>query len=140
MRYFILFTVTVAVFAKTPSKLELSKNMLDVMNKNGYVDLIIKNVVADQISQNPLLSPNRKVVEKFASKYLSFKALKPELTKIYANELSSEEIKAFTDFCKTSAGQKILLKLPRLINISSYIAQKRVLKYYPQLINSVMKK
>ncbi len=141
MKIFIIVILSINLFAKGLSneRLKLSKHMLEVMNKNGYMDLLVKQVIREEIAQNPLLYLNRNKAVKFAYKYASFKSLKGDLAKVYARELNSEELKVFTKFCQTSAGQKILLKIPRLINISSYIAQKRIQAHYKELVNEMMK-
>jgi len=139
MKYFILILSFLSILsAKSPTNLDLSKRMLDVMNKNGYMDILIKRAVTQEIASNPLLSSNPKAVKNFANRYLSFKSLKPQLIGVYARELSKDELIAFTKFCDTKEGQKILLKMPRLINISSYIAQKKIMKEYPRLLNSLL--
>ncbi len=141
MRFLVILLLFVSLFAKTDSsRLQLSNKMLEVMNKNGYIDKIISQMVAQEIAQNPLLSINPRVVKLFAKRYLSFKQLKPDLAKAYARELNSDELKTFTKFCDTSAGQKILLKMPRLINISSYLTNKKIQQHYPELVKSMMKR
>jgi len=133
-----LLVLGTVVFAKPSSNIELSNSMLEVMNKNGYMDVLINQAISQEIASNPLLSTNKRLVSDFAKKYLSFKSLKPQLARVYARELSKDELIAFTKFCRTKEGQSIILKMPRLINISSYVAQKRIEQEYPKLINSLL--
>jgi len=133
-----LLVLGTVVFAKPSSNIALSNSMLEVMNKNGYMDVLINQAISQEIASNPLLSTNKRLVSDFAKKYLSFKSLKPQLARIYARELSKDELIAFTKFCRTKEGQSIILKMPRLMNISSYVAQKRIEQEYPKLINSLL--
>jgi len=141
MKIFFIILTSLLLYAKDSrvERLKLSKEMLEVMNKNGYMDMLVKRVIDEQISQNPILSLNPQKAKAFSYRYLSYKSLKPDLTKIYAKELNADELKAWTEFCKSKAGQRILRKLPRLINISSYIAQKKIQSHYKELVNSIMK-
>jgi len=133
-----LLVLGTVVFAKPSSNIALSNSMLEVMNKNGYMDILINQAISQEIASNPLLSTNKRLVSDFAKKYLSFKSLKPQLARVYARELSKDELIAFTKFCRTKEGQSIILKMPRLMNISSYVAQKRIEQEYPKLINSLL--
>ncbi len=133
-----LLVLGTVVFAKPSSNIALSNSMLEVMNKNGYMDVLINQAISQEIASNPLLSTNKRLVSDFAKKYLSFKSLKPQLARVYARELSKDELIAFTKFCRTKEGQSIILKMPRLMNISSYVAQKRIEQEYPKLINSLL--
>ena len=141
MKIFFICIISIYLYAKDSAveRLQLSKKMFEVMNKNGYIDLLIKRAVDEEISQNPILSLNPQKAKEFSNRYLSFKSLKPDLIHIFAKELSVDEMKAWTNFCKSKAGQKILLKIPRLINVSSYIAQKKIQSHYKELVDTIMK-
>ncbi len=139
LRYTVIFLIAISLFAKSPTKLEHCRHMLDTMNKNGYVDRLIAQSVNEQIAQNPLLSTNPKLARSFALKYLSFSKLKPRLARVYAKTLSHEEIDAFEKFFATKTGQRILLKMPKLIGYSNYIAQKELEKHYPELLQSALR-
>jgi hypothetical protein len=140
MRLFIILIFAINIYAKsTPNKRVVANDMLTQMNKNGYMNKIIKDLAQQQISQNPMLRLNKKLVTSFVLKYASFNKLKPQLASLYSKELTINEMKTFTDFVKTTAGQKILLKMPRLIQISSYVGEKTLQKHYPELINAAMR-
>jgi len=140
MRLFIILIFAINIYAKsTPNKRVVANDMLTQMNKNGYMNKIIKDLAQQQISQNPMLRLNKKLVTSFVLKYASFNKLKPQLASLYSKELTINEMKTFTDFVKTTAGQKILLKMPRLIQISSYVGEKTLQRHYPELINAAMR-
>jgi hypothetical protein len=140
MKFIIILTLCLNLYAKSsPNKRVVANTMLTQMNKNGYMNKIIKDLAKQQISQNPMLRLNEKLVTSFVLKYASFNKLKPQLAALYAKELTIDEMKTFTDFVKSKAGQKILLKMPRLIQISSYVGEKTLQKHYPELINAAMR-
>ncbi len=114
--------------------------MLNVMNKNRLLEKHIDNMIKMEVSQNPILAFKKKEVSKFFLRYAGFKKLKSQLAQIYARELTAKEMKQFTDFFDTSVGQQMILKMPRLIGLSSNLAQKRIQEHYPELINTFFKR
>ncbi len=132
--------MTTVLFAKhSPSKQATALHMLDVMNKNHYVEKLMTNMAKIQIRQNPLLRAQEQKVLAFFLKHSSFQKLKPQLAALYAKEFSLSEMHTFTNFCKTKDGQRILLKMPRIIQLSSNLGERNIQKHYPELINSLMK-
>jgi len=125
--------------AITPQKKAVALTMLTAMNKNKNMDRLINNMIKMQVSQNPLLRMHEKKVTQFFLKHTSFKKMKSQLALLYARELSIDEMKTFTAFCKTKEGQRILLKMPRLMQLSSNLGERNIQKHYPELINSLMK-
>jgi len=139
----ILLTLTLStlvLFASpSPQKKAAALTMLNAMNKNKNMDKLINNMIKMQVEQNPLLRMHKQKVMRFFIKHTSFQKMKSQLALLYAKELSIGEMRTFTAFCKTKDGQRILLKMPRLINLSSNLGQRNIQKHYPELINSLMK-
>ncbi len=136
---FLLILLNTTLSSKSLDKRSLALEMLNTMNKNGYVQKMMDGEIYQRVSQNPLLAANSKKVIRVLKKHLSFNKLKPKLAAYYAKELSTNEIRAFTKFCATKEGQKILLKFPKLINIGSKLAEIELQKHYKELISEVMK-
>ncbi|MCH9814674.1 MAG: DUF2059 domain-containing protein [Epsilonproteobacteria bacterium] len=114
--------------------------MLDTMNKNRLLERHIHNMVKMEVSQNPILAMKQKEVTQFFMKHLSYQKLKSQLAGIYIKELTLKEMQQFSAFFDTSVGQKMILKMPRLIGLSSNLAQKRIEERYPELINTFLKR
>ncbi len=137
--FFILF-VNSAYASSYDLKQKTALHMLNVMNKNKLLERHIDNMIKMEVSGNPLLSMKQKEVSSFFRKYAGFKTLKADLARIYTRELTVKEMKQFTAFFDTSVGQKMILKMPRLIGLSSNLAQKRIQERYPELINTFLKR
>ncbi len=139
----ILITLTLTTLmllaSPSPQRKAAAMTMLTAMNKNKNMDRLMANMIKMQVSQNPLLRMHEQKVTKFFLKHSSFTKMKSQLALLYAKELTIPEMRVFTAFCKTREGQKILLKMPRLINVSSALGQRNIQKHYPELINSLMK-
>ncbi len=141
IKIFITLTLTSLLLLAAPSaqRKVAAMTMLTAMNKNKNMDRLIANMIKMQVAQNPLLRMHEQKVTQFFLKHTSFQKMKSQLALLYARELTIPEMKTFTAFCKTKEGQKILLKMPRLINLSSSLGQRNIQKHYPELINSLMK-
>jgi len=137
--FFLLF-VNYAHANSYDLKQKTALHMLNVMNKNRLLERHIDNMIKMEVSSNPLLSMKQKEVINFFRKYAGFKTLKADLAHIYTRELTIKEMKQFTAFFDTSVGQKMILKMPRLIGLSSNLAQKRIQERYPELINTFLKR
>ena len=137
---FALLFSTVLVDAKTTTNYKTAMHMLDVMNKNRLLERHINSMIKMEVANNPLLAMRQKEVMGFFQKYAGFKKIKPQLARIYTKELTSKEMKQFTSFFDTSVGQKMILKMPRLIGLSSNLAQQSIQKHYPELINTFLRR
>jgi hypothetical protein len=137
---FALLFSAVSVDAKTNTKYQTAIKMLDVMNKNRLLERHINSMIKMEVANNPLLAMRQKEVMGFFQKYAGFKKIKPQLARIYTKELTSKEMKQFTSFFDTSVGQKMILKMPRLIGLSSNLAQQSIQKHYPELINTFLRR
>ncbi len=135
----LILSTHILVAAPSPHKKAAALTMLNAMNKEKNMDKLMANMIKMQVMQNPLLRMHKDQVIRFFMKHTSFQKMKSQLALLYARELSIPEMRTFTAFCKTKEGQRILLKMPRLINLSSALGQRNIQKHYPELINSLMK-
>ena len=136
----ILTLSTMVLFASPASqKKAAALTMLNAMNKNNTINRLIKDMIRVQVAQNPLLRLHQKEVTRFFLKHSSFEKIKPQLAQLYARELTIAEMRTFTAFCKTKEGQHILLKMPRLLQLSANLGERNIQKHYPELLHSLMK-
>ncbi|HIP59832.1 MAG TPA: DUF2059 domain-containing protein [Campylobacterales bacterium] len=136
----LLVLFTSANAATNSIKQKTALKMLNVMNKNRLLDRHINSMIKMEVAGNPLLSMKQKEVTRFFHRYASFSKLKSELARIYTRELTIKEMQQFTAFFDTSVGQKMILKMPRLIGLSSNLAQKKIQERYPELINTFLRR
>jgi uncharacterized protein len=84
--------------------------------------------VADAMTKgNPVLTPFRDVIVEWASKYLTWNAMLPEIAKLYKETFTESEVRELIAFYQTPVGQKVLAKLPEVtqkaFSIGSTIGQ-----------------
>ena len=143
-KIFLIFSFTLffnASHASTYSlKYKTALKMLDTMNKNKILERHIQNMIKIQVAQNPILSMKQQEVSSFFAKHLNYTKLRVELARIYTKELTLQEMKQFTAFFDTSVGQKMILKMPRLLQLGSILGQKKIQERYPELIETFLKR
>lgn len=64
---------------------------------------------------------------------MSWKKMKGDMTKIYAESLTPEEVKGITAFYKSPAGQAFLDKMPLIMQKSMEINQKKMMELMPKI-------
>ncbi len=72
-------------------------------------------------------------VTQIVTDQMSWDKLKPDMTKLYADNFTEDELAASLAFYKTPAGQAILLKMPALMTSAMGIVQQRMSTLTPQI-------
>lgn len=78
-------------------------------------------MIAAEIGRNPGLEPFRDVMVNWLKKYMTWQAMAPEMTKLYAANFTEAELKAMAAFYKTPAGKKALEMMPQITQRSAMI-------------------
>jgi len=90
---------------------ELFKAMKMPNNLNDTTAAMIDS----EISRNPGLTPYRDIMLQWLRKYMTWDAIQPEMTRMYTEAFTDEELKQMAAFYSSPAGQKSLEKLPDLM-------------------------
>jgi len=86
---------------------------------------IANQVVENQLQQNPQLAPQREILQKFLTKYLSWASVREDTITAYTQEFTEPELKKLTEFYKTPVGKKASEKMPQLAFIAGQIGLKK---------------
>jgi hypothetical protein len=81
-------------------------------------------MIESEVSRNPGLTPFKDVMLQWLTKYMTWDAMVPELTKLYVATYSEGELKELTAFYKSPVGQKALTKMPELMQETAMIGAK----------------
>lgn len=77
------------------------------------------DVLADtMIKANPVLAPYRDVIIKWAHDTMTWEAVGPRITDIYQETFTDKELRQAAAFYRTPTGQKMLDKLPEVMQKS----------------------
>ncbi len=113
--------------AATPeSHLKATKKFFEAAKMDQVFDAMAVQMTDMQIKANPILTPFRESILTFLRKYMSWKELEADVTKIYMKEFAESELKEMTKFYATPTGQKVLKKMPELSAEGAAIGAKKL--------------
>jgi hypothetical protein len=91
-----------------------------------------------QVDGNPAIAPYRDVMVAWATKYLTWDAMVPEMTRVYEATFTETEIRQMTDFYRTPTGQKVLATMPELMEKGAGIGMALARKHEGELEKMVL--
>lgn len=109
-----LLSFGTATFADESSEIEAEK-LLETMGMDQAITQSINQMLDIQLQKNPQLQPFKAVMLTFFHKHMGYEVLKPQITKIYAEEFTADELKVINAFYLTDAGKKTIEKMPYLM-------------------------
>ncbi|MBC7922129.1 MAG: DUF2059 domain-containing protein [Ferruginibacter sp.] len=114
--------------------------MLVATQAENNFDASIDQLLAQQVGQNPGMKDYEGVMKTFFAKYMSWNALKEEMTKLYTDEFSEEELKKLTVFYQTDVGKKMVAKQTVILQKSMALGQQLVRSHMPELQEAIQKR
>lgn len=128
-----------AVFSPAPRADETShrkaaEDLLKATNVEKQLGDAIDQSVAVQVKANPQIAPKAGVLKKFFAKYLSWETLKDDLTKVYTDVFTEDELKQITAFYNTPVGKRVVAKMPELMGKGMELGVRRVQENQGELI------
>ena len=95
-----------------------AEKLLNVMGAERAIEQSMTQMMDLQVQQNPSLVPFKPVIADFFEEFMSYKSLKPEMIKLYAEEFTASELRELNAFYQTAVGQKTIEKMPVLFALS----------------------
>ncbi len=93
----------------------------------------VESVVQLQLRQNPQLAQHKEKVFDFFAKNIGWSALKNDITAMYIDKFSENELEEINAFYITPAGQKVIKVLPELVQQRNQLAMQRLQKNIGEL-------
>jgi len=93
----------------------------------------VDNVLALQIAQNPALAEHREALRAFLQKYIGWQALKDDLAVMYLQAFTEAELDQMNAFYSSPTGQKVLQRLPELVQQRNQLAMQRLQQHIGEL-------
>lgn len=119
--------LTIAALANADEASELqAAKLLDTMNMDAVLGQAREQMLDIQLQQHPELLPFKGVINRFLEKHMSYKSLKPDMVKIYADAFTAGELQEINLFYSTATGQKAIEKIPSLMSQGAQIGAMRV--------------
>ena len=86
----------------------------------------VDSVMQLQLRQNPQLVQYKDQMYSFFAKYIGWDALKNDLTDMYMQTFTEDELKSMNEFYISPVGQKVLNSLPELVAQRNQLAMSRM--------------
>jgi len=85
------------------------------------VQTMPESMIDGEIARNPGMSPFRDLMVAWLKKYMTWPAMEPQLTQLYASNFTEEELKTMAAFYRSPAGQKAVQKMPEMMQRTAMI-------------------
>lgn len=115
------------------------EELLQAMDMSNLLDRSIDAMLQAQAEGNPQLKPLQGVMREFMSKYMSWESLKPGLVQLYGEAFTEPEVRELIAFYRTPLGQKMITRMPELMQKGMALGQKAVQEHLPELREAIAK-
>jgi hypothetical protein len=111
--------------------------LFDTMHMKQILDSSIVQTTDMQIEANPTIQPYRQILLDFMAKYMNWEALAPEMTRLYMEAFTEQEIGDLEKFYATPTGQKAVKIMPELMAKGAAVGQKQVQAHMGELQQAI---
>lgn len=101
------------------------------------IEASVDNVLALQLRQSPALQAHEDVVRDFLEKYMGWEGLKEDIVAMYMQTFTEAELDEINAFYSTPAGQKLIARLPDLIQQRDRLAMQRLQEHAGELQQAI---
>lgn len=115
-----------ASLADTASHREAVHKLFELTGMQKQIEESVDNVLALQLAQSPQLAANKAVVHEFLERHIGWHSLQDALTEMYLQEFSEQELKEMIAFYSSATGQKVIERLPLLVQKRNQLASQRL--------------
>jgi hypothetical protein len=129
----VLLLVACPVGADEASHREAVVTLFRLTAMEQKIDTSVDDLLSLQLQQNPELAPNSVIVRDFLERTIGWNALQPELLVMYQAAFSEEELRQINAFYITPVGQKVLTRVPELVQERNRLAAQRLQEHIGEL-------
>ena len=100
--------------------------LFELTGMQQQIEESVDNVLALQLAQSPQLAEQKNVVREFLERHIGWQSLVDALTDMYLKEFSEQELNEMNAFYSSATGQKVIKRLPVLVQTRNQLASKRL--------------
>lgn len=112
--------------ADTNSHREAVEQIFELTAMQQKIDESVANVLVLQLAQSPDLQAHQDVVHEFLERHIGWTSLRDALTDMYVQEFSEQEVNDMNAFYSSATGQKVIKRLPLLVQKRNQLAAQRL--------------
>ncbi len=114
-------------------RVQLAEELLKTMHMDTALAESVDGMLQMQLQASPQMAPFADIMRTFLMKHMSFEALRPGMTAIYAQAFTAAELREIVSFYKTETGQKTARLMPMLMQQGAALGQAAVQEHMPEL-------
>jgi len=123
----------VASPAGRDSHREAVTRLFELTHMQRLIEESVDGVLTLQIAQNPALAEHRDALRAFLEKYIGWQSLENDLTAMYLQAFTEAELDEMNAFYSSTTGQKVLQRLPELVQQRNQLAMQRLQEHIDEL-------
>jgi len=123
--------------ADTDSHRQAVERLFELTHLQRLIEDSVDGVLNLQITQNPALAAHRDALRAFLEKYIGWQALKDDLTAMYMQAFTEPELNEMNGFYSSTTGQKVLQRLPELVQQRNQLAMQRLQEHIGELQQAI---
>ena len=112
--------------AETDSHRQAVEKLFELTHMQHKIELSVNNVLALQLQQSPELREHEELLTKFLEKNIGWTGMKDNLITMYMAAFTEQELNEINAFYSTPGGQKLIQRLPELIQQRDRLAMQRM--------------
>jgi hypothetical protein len=112
--------------ADNKGKLEQVEILFKLTRMEQKIDESVASVAQLQLRQNPELESKQDRLISFLEKHIGWNAMKGDITNMYLQTFTEQELKDMNDFYITPTGQKVINTVPQLVQERNRLAMQRL--------------
>jgi hypothetical protein len=112
--------------ADADSHRQAVEQLFELTRLQQKIDTSVTNVLALQLQQNPALGEHEALLRSFLEEQIGWSSMKNELVSMYMAAFTEPELAEINAFYSTPAGQKLIQRLPELIQQRDQLAMQRM--------------
>jgi len=122
-----------AALADESSHLQEVETLFRLTQMERKINESVEDLLSAQIRQSPDLGRHQAAVRAFLERTIGWVALRPDLTAMYLGAFTEEELKQMNAFYVTPVGQKVLTRVPDLVEERNRLATQRLQDHIGEL-------
>jgi hypothetical protein len=125
--------VPALLLADPASHLQAVERLFELTQMREKIEESVDQVLALQLRQNPQLAAHRGTVRAFLDRQIGWDALREPLVGMYVAAFSEQELSEMNAFYASPTGQKVIVRLPDLVQERNQLAMRRLQAHIGEL-------
>jgi len=121
-----LITAPATLPADPASHRQAVERLFELTGMEQMIGESVSNITALQLSQSPDLRDHEAVVREFLERHIGWQSMQDALVDMYLQEFSEQELDEMNAFYASTTGQKVIQRLPVLVQMRNRLASQRL--------------